>query len=175
MSAFARASPIRCVTVQVPPESGIKPILQKAWINFADLEAITRSQAKAMFAPAPAATPLTAQITGFSNERIKRISGLYRRSIDAPKSGGSLFSTGSLSSRSCPAQKPRPAPVKSTTRHSWLAPAFSSADRSAMCNSGLRALSFSGRFSVNSRHPSMNSSFKTVCSISPGHSSSAFL
>ena len=48
----------------MPPESGMSPILQNAWMKLADFAAITRSHASAMFAPAPAATPLTAQTTG---------------------------------------------------------------------------------------------------------------
>ena len=73
---LARASPMRRVRLQVPPESGTRPILQKAWMNFADCAASTMSQASATLAPAPAATPLTAQTTGFSIERISRTSGL---------------------------------------------------------------------------------------------------
>jgi hypothetical protein len=48
----------------VPPESGIKPNLQKACTKLAERAAITTSHASAMLAPAPAATPLTAAITG---------------------------------------------------------------------------------------------------------------
>src|SRR3989338_1035312 len=39
----------------VPPESGINPIFEKAWINEADCLAIVKSHAKAMFAPVIAA------------------------------------------------------------------------------------------------------------------------
>ena len=42
----------------------------------ADFLAKVMSQAKAMFAPAPAATPFTAAITGFSISRIFKIIGL---------------------------------------------------------------------------------------------------
>ena len=45
-------------------------------MKLADRAAITISQARAMLAPAPAATPFTAQITGFSMVVIRRISGL---------------------------------------------------------------------------------------------------
>ena len=45
-------------------------------MNEADFLAIVMSQAKAIFAPAPAATPFTAQIIGFSEERINVIIGL---------------------------------------------------------------------------------------------------
>ncbi|MNH38740.1 hypothetical protein D3C79_998190 [compost metagenome] len=73
---MARAIPTRRGRVQVPPESGIRPILQNAWIKLAERAARTRSQASGMFAPAPAATPLTAQITGSGRSRRARISGL---------------------------------------------------------------------------------------------------
>ena len=60
----------------MPPESGIKPIFEKAWMNEAFSWAIVRSHANAMLAPAPAATPLTAAITGFSRALIFKIIGL---------------------------------------------------------------------------------------------------
>ncbi len=45
-------------------------------MKLAERAAITRSQASAMFAPAPAATPLTAQTTGMGRPVSVRISGL---------------------------------------------------------------------------------------------------
>ncbi len=45
-------------------------------MKLADFAAITRSQASAMLAPAPAATPFTAAITGFGIFRSERTSGL---------------------------------------------------------------------------------------------------
>jgi hypothetical protein len=45
-------------------------------MNFADWVAVKISQAKARLAPAPAATPFTAAITGFSISRILVIIGL---------------------------------------------------------------------------------------------------
>ncbi len=45
-------------------------------MNLADFAASTRSHAKAMLAPAPAAVPLTAQITGIGRSRSLRTSGL---------------------------------------------------------------------------------------------------
>jgi hypothetical protein len=49
--------------------------LQNASTNDADLPASTISQASAMLAPAPAATPLTAQITGSGRWRSDCTSG----------------------------------------------------------------------------------------------------
>src|SRR6202047_5008424 len=55
--------------VHVPPESGTRPSFEKACTKLAERAAITRSQASAILAPAPAATPLTAAITGSGSER----------------------------------------------------------------------------------------------------------
>ena len=49
---------------------------QNDWMKLADSAAITKSQARARFAPAPAATPFTAATTGFSSVRIARTIGL---------------------------------------------------------------------------------------------------
>src|SRR3954462_13948258 len=57
------------------------------------------------------------------------------------------------SARSCPAQKPRPAPVSNTTRTSDSSRARSRAAFSRWCISGLKALSLSGRLSVMRRTP----------------------
>ena len=70
------AGPSSLGNIQVPPESGINPSLQKAWMNLADRAAITISAASARLAPAPAATPFTAQTTGMSRLRNRRINGL---------------------------------------------------------------------------------------------------
>ena len=71
----ARAWPIRRGKCQVPPVSGIRPSLQNASMKLADLAASTMSQASARLAPAPAATPLTAQITGIGSARSDSTSG----------------------------------------------------------------------------------------------------
>ena len=55
--AVARCKPTNLGKKNVPPLSGTKPILEKACVNFTDAFAIVKSQAKAIFAPAPAATP----------------------------------------------------------------------------------------------------------------------
>ena len=61
---------------QVPPQSGTSPILMKACTKLAERAANTMSQAKAMLAPAPAATPFTAATTGKGRARSLRTSGL---------------------------------------------------------------------------------------------------
>ena len=52
-----------------------QPDLAKRLDEARRLAATTRSQASAMFAPAPAATPLTAQTTGMGNDRSASTSG----------------------------------------------------------------------------------------------------
>src|SRR5262245_37759905 len=61
---------------QVPPESGMSPTRAKDWMKLADRAATTMSQASAMLAPAPAATPLTAATTGKARLRNLRTKGL---------------------------------------------------------------------------------------------------
>jgi hypothetical protein len=48
----------------------------KDWMNLADFPAMTMSQASAIFAPAPAATPFTRAMTGKGRPISFRISGL---------------------------------------------------------------------------------------------------
>jgi hypothetical protein len=62
--------------MNVPPLSGMTPIFANDWMNVAPDDANTMSHANARLAPAPAATPFTAQSTGFSSFRIARIIGL---------------------------------------------------------------------------------------------------
>ena len=113
----ARAWPTRRGSTQVPPLSGIRPIAEKLWMNLADFAATTMSQASAILAPAPAATPLTRAITGWGSDVSVRISGFQHCSTVSPRSTASPGAT-ARSLRSCPAQKPRPAPVSTTTRAS---------------------------------------------------------
>ena len=60
----------------MPPVSGMRPSLLNDSMKLADFAAMTISQAKARLAPAPAATPFTAQITGIGSERSPSTSGL---------------------------------------------------------------------------------------------------
>jgi hypothetical protein len=61
---------------QVPPESGTNPSFENACMKLAERVATTRSQANAMFAPAPAATPFTAPMTGIGRFRKVMTNGL---------------------------------------------------------------------------------------------------
>ena len=73
---MARAVPTRRGRNQVPPESGTRPSFENACTKLAERAAMTKSQASAMLAPAPAATPLTAASTGRPKERRASTSGL---------------------------------------------------------------------------------------------------
>ena len=75
-SAMARASPRRSTRNQLPPASGIRPILLKAWMKLAPGAAMAMSQVMASEAPAPAATPLTAAIVGTRSACSRRTVGL---------------------------------------------------------------------------------------------------
>ena len=148
-SASARARPTRCGSSHVPPQSGISPIFENAWMKLAERAATTMSQPSAKLAPAPAATPLTAATTGTGIERMRSASGRYSRSMTSPTSTSSPAMPASL--RSCPAQKPRPAPVTTTQRTAASFAAASSAARSSACIAAVKLLSAAGRFSVSVR------------------------
>ena len=147
---------------QLPPASGTRPILEKAWMKRAERAASTMSQAKAMLAPAPAATPLTAQTTGFSSARIRRsvgiVEGLERRR------------RGPARRRPCADRGRRgPARPRSRARRRSAAPrarrcrrrARSKPARSARCIASLKAFSLSGRFRVSVSTPA-SSAVSTV-------------
>jgi hypothetical protein len=63
-SAVARADPIRRGSVQDTPLSSVRPTLAKASRNPALCDASRKSQANVSPAPAPAAIPFTAAMTG---------------------------------------------------------------------------------------------------------------
>ena len=120
MSSHALAMPTRRGRKYVPPQSGCRPRLTKAWVNFAAVDARRMSQPSARFIPAPAAAPFTAAITGLGASRIA--------SSTRSRRGATLSSSGRAGARpslvsfialtSPPAQKPLPAPVTTRTRTS---------------------------------------------------------
>ena len=63
-SSAARAGPASRCSVQEAPESAPRPTRANAISRLARSAAIRKSQAKASAAPAPAATPLIAAMTG---------------------------------------------------------------------------------------------------------------
>ena len=146
MSALARAKPTKRGSVQVPPLSGIKPILVNACIKLADSVATTISQAKAIFAPAPAATPFTAAMTGFCKALIFKEIRLKPLSNISSNEGD--FSTSAISAMSCPAQKALPSPVIMTQRTEGSSAQSSKAPTIARRISELNELKTLGRFIV---------------------------
>src|SRR5437762_1639683 len=126
-------------------------------MNFALLAAITMSAAKAILAPAPAATPFTAHTTGFGRLISLRISGLYRFSSDSPRSTPSPPGATARSDKSCPAQNPRPAPVISSARISGSSSALDSACATSSCICTVKLLRRSGRLSVSFAAPLLTS------------------
>ena len=149
--AIARAMPKRSTNHQLPPASGIKPILLKAWIKLAFGEAITMSQHNASEAPAPAATPLMAATVGMRRFCNLRAVGLKAWSITGPglaraiKSGPGAKSN---SDKSAPAQKPRPAPVMTMARMAELASARSHTAHKSWCIWRVKLLRAWGRLRV---------------------------
>src|SRR5215831_3716958 len=90
--------------------SGDAAIFEYAIVNLADSAATTRSPESAKLMPPPAATPLTAVITGFCDRQRRDtvpwryvVSSLIRMPIRSGLSAKSLTSP--------PAQNARPAPV----------------------------------------------------------------
>ncbi len=131
----ALANPSRRWMNHVPPASGTSPIPMKPGTKLASEDAIRTSQAQASESPAPAQAPLIAATTGFSSARMARTFGWYVCSSAACTPPGSSWN----SRRSCPAQKPRPAPVSTTARTSGSAASSSAAAR-PVCISRLIAL-----------------------------------
>jgi len=86
-----------------------------------------------------------AAITGCGKDVRVSISGFHEVSTVTPRSAGWPPVSTMRSFKSCPAQKPRPAPVSTTTRAS---PRLASASRSSACISAVKLLSRSGRLSV---------------------------
>src|SRR5579863_9033501 len=119
------------------------------------------SQASARLAPAPAAAPLTAHTTGFGRARSARMIGLRPLSSDWPRSGRGAPGLTARSTRSAPAQKPRPAPVIRTARQPGSAAARSTAADSAWVRAALSALRRSGRFRISVSTPASNLSKRT--------------
>ena len=128
----------------MPPLSGIKPMAEKLCMNFADLAATTMSHARAMFAPAPAATPLTRAMTGWGKPVSVRISGSRLVStvmqIDQVLVSGhgpvaKVLAGAETAARASKHDHPRVADCSSTSR-------------SSACICAVKLLSLSGRLSV---------------------------
>ena len=81
----------------------------------AERPASTMSQPSAKFAPAPAATPFTAQTVGIRSACSLRASGFQVCSITSPE-----IRPGVMLARSAPAQNARPVPVSTSARQDGI-------------------------------------------------------
>ena len=160
-SSLAFASPARRARGKVMPKSPPKPTFENAVVSFACSEAIRRSHARANPSPAPAAGPLMAAIVTFGREwrsRGRRCASRWRSTRCSRVSSGRFESA--ILPTSPPAQKPRPAPVKSTTATAGSVVQRSSVAIASRIISSESAFSFSGRFSVRRAIPSAMSTWR---------------
>ena len=153
--AVARACPISRGSVQEAPLSRASPTLAKASRNFALSAAIRKSATKASDAPAPAAIPFTAAMTGLGMVASASTIGLKCLCTVSSGAVSPAASRSACSRRSCPAQKPRPAPVSTTARTAGSAATSRTVSSSASFSSTVSELSASGRFSVTVATPSL--------------------
>ncbi len=168
----ARAWPTRRGRCQLPPLSGMRPRLAKLWMNLAERPATTRSQASAMLAPAPAATPLTRAMTGWSRLARRRTSGFQLASHR-------LAEIDRLARRHRAVVEILPcAEAAARAGQDDNARAFaalSSASRNSPCIAAVKLLRRSGRLSVIRATPSPSARGRSLahwtCSTSPSPSS----
>src|SRR6185503_6386377 len=129
--------------------------------------------ASCMVTPTPTAGPLQAAMVGFRRSNRRSVnSPPPSRWPSRPGSTGPRFSALKVLAppdRSAPAQKPRPAPVKTTARTSSSRSERSIASSSSDSILPVKALSLSGRLSVIVRMPSFTSYL--ICSYCKGVSS----
>src|SRR3954464_5574520 len=149
--------------------------------SFALSAMTTRSQARARCMPAPAAVPLTAAITGFSQSRTAVTTrcqpvAMLRATSPCPRFGApSGFSgVGTGTRRSAPVQNARsPAPVSTTARTCRSALASASASTSASRVFQSSALCTSGRCNVRVRTPPSRSARRPSQRATPRPSATA--
>ncbi len=132
-----------------PPSPATNPTETWGSAKCARSETSTMSHSMAMLQPSPTAAPFTAATTGSGNRSISSM-------ISAPSRILSYLPAGSVAnelnqSKSPPAQKVLPAPVKITTRASRSAESLRHTFASAQCRAGFTAFSCSGRLMVTIR------------------------
>ena len=147
---------------QLEQASGTMPRFAKTKPYLAFLDASLTSMAHCIVAPIPTAGPLHAEMTGFKHSKILRVSNPPPSGFKPVPSFSALKAPLPLE-RSAPAQKPLPAPVIMMAFTSSSASARSNASMSSVIIVPVKALSFSGRFSVIVRIPSSSMS-KRICS-----------
>ena len=117
--SVARPRPTTCGSSHAAPMSApASPTRTNRNAILAVSTATRRSQASAITAPAPAATPLMPATTGFGSARMLPISSPVMR-VNCSSSGAFSSSSGPMISVTLPPlQKPRPSPVMTTARTS---------------------------------------------------------
>src|SRR4051812_33243597 len=144
---------------EVPMSAPETPIFTKATLKRASGAARRTSEASASASPPPAAGPLTAAMTGWGRAcSLSMIPAIRSWVSRLPTTPSPVI--GSLRSR--PAQKPRPAPVSTTTRTAPSPATSSSATWRSSTSSRLSALRRSGRLSVSRATPGPSSLRSTV-------------
>ena len=95
-----------------------RPTRVKRNANDADRASRRKSLASAITEPAPAATPLIAAMTGSGHSRSALTTAPVMRVNSSSSAVSMCCSSPMISSTSPPEQKPRPAPVRTSTRAS---------------------------------------------------------
>ena len=149
----ALALPTRRGMLQVAPISGTMPRLgPKVATKNAEWAATVMSQAKAKPNPPPAAGPLIRAIVGTGQSISARMAAL--KSSPCLLSSVTGFFGSAACTKSAPAQKPLPLPVRITTLIASLLRTTSSAWEMPRINSLVMAFMASGRLSVMVATPS---------------------
>ena len=153
---------MRCVSIQVHPPPGCRPICVNVGPKPAFGPATMTSHASAMLRPAPTAGPCTAATVGIARSRMGRNEAYTRMRWSRSSSTGRLRSPNRLVTLA-PEQNARPAPVTRSARASASAATVATASRSSSSSGQSSALRRSGSFSVMVRSgPSDCSSTKDM-------------
>ncbi|CAM5610329.1 hypothetical protein SRIMM317S_04056 [Streptomyces rimosus subsp. rimosus] len=134
-----------------PPE---RPTLVKRKAKRAEGSAMRKSAASASTAPAPAATPWTAAITGNGHSRMARTTWPVIRLKSRSRPVSMARVAPMISSTSPPEQKPRPSPPRTRARTDRSLDSSASRSRRSAYASKVSALSRSGRARVTVAMPS---------------------
>ena len=148
----AREVPMALGSRKLTPSSlAVRPLLMPAARNRADSAAIRMSAPRLRHMPPPIAGPFTAAITGWGiDRRASTRSDRYSMALTAMPDSPSPSIPGGMpeSSRSAPAQNPRPVPVSTTTQVLLSAATVSMASRNGTTRSNDIAFMRSGRLRV---------------------------
>src|SRR5580700_5888179 len=161
MSSWALAAPTsRGSSHEVPMSQPVTPMRMNDVANTAVSDARRMSLAQTSASPPPAAGPFTAAITGCGIRRISCTSAAIARCTAQPcwmDPRSSVPGIVPKPPRSRPAQKPRPAPVRTTARHVRSSASAARRACSSATRGAVSAFSLSGRDSVSCTTPGLSS------------------